>query len=141
MNYVWILLFIAFTMAEAFTPVTLVSIWFAVGSLAGLLASALKLSVPIQIAVFIIVSVVFLVVVNILYRKHRKVSVASIGTVVGRKALVVEPIDNVNGGKIYLDGSVWTAYTVMKGEFVEKDEHVRVVRTEGSKAYVKKINN
>lgn len=128
-------------MAEAFTPVTLVSIWFAVGSLAGLLASALKLSVPIQITVFIIVSVVFLVVVNILYRKHKKVSDASIGTVVGRKALVVEPIDSVNGGKIYLDGSVWTAYTVMKGEFVEKDEHVRVVRTEGSKAYVKKINN
>ena len=54
--YVWLVLLILFLMAEGAT-VALVSLWFAAGALAAIIAALLGASVGLQLALFLVVSV------------------------------------------------------------------------------------
>ena len=67
----WLVLMVLFLLVEAIT-VTLVSTWFAVGSLAALLLSLLGASVGLQVAMFVIVSAVLLTALRPLVRKYIK---------------------------------------------------------------------
>ena len=63
LNYftiMWAVLIVVFTVIEAAT-LGLTSIWFAVGSLAALIASAMGFSIVIQVVVFVIVATVLLI--------------------------------------------------------------------------------
>ena len=67
-SIVWLILLVAFIVAEAATA-TLVSIWFCAGAAAALLLSAFVPNVLAQTAVFLVVSLVCLVLMRPLVRK------------------------------------------------------------------------
>ena len=134
---VWLVLIVVFLMVEAST-VTLVSLWFAAGSLAALLLSLMKVSVGLQVAMFVIVSAVLLTALRPLVRKHikPKLTKTNVDAVVGSTGLVTVAIDNVSAvGQVKLGAMYWTARSV-SGEPIPQGTLVRVARIEGVKAFV-----
>ena len=62
--YIWLAIFVIAFLFEIATPSALVSFWFAVGALAAMAATALKLNETVQIIVFLLVSLVCLFAVR-----------------------------------------------------------------------------
>lgn len=137
--YIWLIAFVVFAAVEFATSMALVSIWFAVGSLAALVLSALDLPLWIQLVVFIIVSAILLVCTRPIAKKLAKNNVdTNLELNVGKTAEVLEDIDNTKAvGRVKLDGVHWSAVS-QTGEFIEKGLHVTVTKVDGSKLYVKK---
>ena len=128
---IWLILLIVFAGIEGITA-GLVSIWFCAGSLVALVATWLGASLPVQIGLFAIVSVVAMALVRPMARKwlHPKMEKTN--------AVVVEEIDNLNAsGQIKIGGAVWSARAEGE-EVIPPGTRVRVVRIEGVKAIVRK---
>lgn len=139
MLWIWIGLTVAFVIIEAAT-VQLVTIWFAVGSVAGLIAYALNLELWIQILIFAVASAVALAVTRPLVKKFTKgrKQPTNADRLIGREAIVTEPISNdLSKGAVKIGGLEWTARTV-DGSIAEKGERVTVLSIEGAKLLVKK---
>ena len=133
----WLIAMIFFLLAEAAT-VSVVSTWFALGSLAALLSALLRAPVWLQAALFVIVSAVCLTALRPLVRKHitPKITKTNVDAVIGSTGLVTVAIDNVSAqGQVKLGSMTWTARSV-SGETIPEGTPVRVVRIEGVKAFV-----
>lgn len=134
---VWLVLIPVFLLMEAST-VVLVSIWFALGSLAALLLSLLGASVGLQVAVFLIVSAILLTALRPLVRKYinPKLTKTNVDAVVGTTGLVTVAIDNVSAvGQVKLGAMYWTARSTA-GEAIPEGTLVRVDKIEGVKVFV-----
>ena len=139
MTIIWIAAMVIFGVVEAVT-VGLASIWFVVGSVAGLIAAICGGPVWLQIALFFVVSIVALVATRPLVTKLMKKDIkpTNADRVLGGSARVTERIDNdVPTGAVYIDGKTWSARS-STGEIIEPDAMVRVIRMEGVKLYVEK---
>lgn len=138
MIYVWLGLIVAFIAAEAAT-VSLVSIWFIGGAVAGLVSAILGAAVLLQIAVFLAVSAVLLALLRPIVKKYLHVNKTKLNAdrLIGKTALVTEPIDNLEEtGAIRMNGVLWTAKSV-GGDTIPAGTRVRIERIEGAKVYVK----
>ena len=137
---IWLGLMVLFLIIEASTVVT-VSIWFAAGALVALLASLLKLSIGIQVVLFILVSGVLLACLRPLVRKHftPKLTRTNVDAIIGSKGYVTAEIDNVcAAGQVKLNGMEWTARST-HGQIIPSGTLVRVDRIEGVKAFVSPV--
>ena len=116
---VWIGLCILFFAVEAAT-VNLVSIWFAIGALAGLVLSTFNTSTFTQLVGFTVVSMLCLIVTRPLVKKYitpKRVATNS-DLNIGKTACVICDIAPTTPGRVRLDGVDWTArsqYTLTKG--------------------------
>ena len=139
MLWLWIGLIVLFVVIEAAT-VQLVTIWFALGSIAGLIACAFKLELWTQILIFAVVSAIALAVTRPLvnkFTKGRKLP-TNADRYIGQEATVTEKISNeLSTGAVRIGGLVWTARTVDNSE-AEEGERVTVEAIEGAKLLVKK---
>lgn len=140
MSLFWLIAMILFGVLEAVT-VGLASIWFAVGALAGLMASAAAAPVAVQIAVFLGVSFITLLLVRPLAQRFvndRKVA-TNADRVIGLEAVVTEEIDNLKGrGQVNASGAVWTARS-QEDSPIAVGTHVSVLRIEGVKVIVSPV--
>ena len=137
----WLVLMVLFLMAEAST-VTLVSLWFAAGSLAAMLVSLLHGPFWLQGAVFAAVSAILLSALRPLVRKHitPKITKTNVDAVVGSTGLVTVAIDNLSAvGQVKLGGMYWTARSTT-GAPIPEGAQIRVDRIEGVKAFVSPVN-
>lgn len=137
MIWIWIVLTVAFAIAEAASP-QLISIWLMFGSLAALIASAFSLPLWIQLTLFVCVSVIMLAVSRPILKKYLKVRHVSTNAdrYIGQTAIVTDEIDNNAGrGQVTVEGTVWTARSET-GETFLKDEKVTVKAIEGVKLIV-----
>ena len=93
---IWFGLLILFGILEAVT-VSVVSIWFMAGSLAAILAALCGASLPVQIVLFLAVSVALLACLRPLVRKYvsPKITATNADRVIGKTAVVTESIDNI----------------------------------------------
>ena len=109
-SIVWLILLVAFIVADAATA-TLVSIWFCAGAAAALLLSAFVPNVLAQTAVFLVVSLVCLVLMRPLVRK--KDAKAAVPTNadrnVGQTAEVIAAVEPARPGRARLSGVDWAA--------------------------------
>ncbi len=137
-GYVWLGLMVIFIMFEAATT-ALLTIWFAVGSLAAAITSFITDNVFIQAVVFLVVSIITMLILRPIIGNIKKKSVpTNADTVIGKLAVVTEDINNIqNTGALYIDGKVWTARSET-GEIIPKDTPVTIIRIEGVKVIVKK---
>ena len=139
----WLILFVILIVIEIAT-LGLTTIWFAGGCLVAFILSLFHVSLPIQILVFLAVSVVLFiwtrpVAVRYFNKERTKTNVESI---VGKTALVVKTIDNVHFvGTVELDGMEWTARAAKEEEIFQKDEVVRIIDVQGVKVIVEKVKN
>ena len=134
---IWIAAVIIFGVAEALTA-GLVSIWFVLGAVAGLITAVLDGSIWLQVVLFFIVSIATLVATRPLVRKlSKKGQVATnADRVLGGTARVTETIDNtIPTGEVYIDGKTWTARS-QSGAVIAAETLVTVIRMEGVKLYV-----
>ena len=114
MIYIWAGLIIFFAVLEAAT-VQLVSIWFVIGSVAGLVASLFGAPIYLQVVIAVIVSVIALIITRPLVKKHitpNRVP-TNADRVIGKTGTVTEKIDNSSGGGLVkVEGQVWSARSV-----------------------------
>ena len=134
---IWIAAVIIFGVTEAVTA-GLVSIWFVLGAVAGLITAVLGGSIWLQVVLFFIVSIATLIATRPLVRKlSKKGQVATnADRVLGGTARVTETIDNtIPTGEVYIDGKTWTARS-QSGAVIAAETLVTVIRMEGVKLYV-----
>ncbi len=107
---IWIALTALFFIVEGAT-FNLISIWFALGSLAALIASAMDASTVVQLTVFTAVSFITLLLTRPLVRKitrQKKVATNSDRNI-GKTAKVLSDIFPDAPGRVRLDGVDWAA--------------------------------
>ncbi|MFF3256585.1 NfeD family protein [Actinacidiphila glaucinigra] len=111
---------------------------FAVGAVAAAIAAGLGLGITAQVLIFVIVSVAGIAVVRPLAnrsRAQRPELRSGIDALKGRQAVVLERVDG-HGGRIKLNGEVWSARALDTGRAFEPGESVDVVEIEGATAVV-----
>ena len=134
---VWLALLILFFIVEAST-VTVVSIWFAAGSLAALIASMLGAPTWLQTVLFFVVSVALLLALRPVTKKYftPRLTKTNVDSVIGSVGIVTAAIDNIQAvGTIKLGAMEWTARST-SGEQIPAGTRVKVDRIEGVKAFV-----
>ena len=139
MIYLWAAAVIVFMIIEIATT-QLVTLWFALGSLASLIACLMNAPVYVQIIIFVAVSAITLAATRPLVKKWTKTafSPTNADRCIGKTALVVEDIDNsAEKGAVKINGSVWSARSA-DGIKIRKDEQVTIKQIDGVKLIVNK---
>ena len=133
---VWLVLMVAFLVAEA-TTVQLICIWFAAGSLAALLIGLLGAELWLQILVFFTVSIVLFAMLWPLAKKrfNPKRVATNADALIGKTCLVTEDIDPLEGGRVKVGDVTWSARSE-NGEVIPVGTEVTVLRIEGVKVFV-----
>ena len=137
MTLIWIAAMVIFGVVEAIT-VGLTSIWFVVGSVAGLIAAICGGPIWLQLALFFVVSIVCLAATRPLVKKLSagRAVPTNADRVLGRTARVTETIDNDSAsGAVYVDGKTWTARSA-DGSVLPAGSRVEIRRMEGVKLIV-----
>ena len=105
----WIVALLIFLAVEAVSA-GLVSIWFAGGALAACIVALLKVKIWTQIAVFLIVSIVLILLTRPLQKKlAEKLQKTNVDALIGRTGTVAEEIPAGETGRVHLEGKLWTA--------------------------------
>lgn len=123
--------------AEAIT-VNLVTVWFALGTLAAFIAAAAGAKLWLQIVLFLVVTVVTLIFTKPLVKKHLngKLEATNADMVIGQTAVVTEDIDNLAAkGAVTCMGKVWTARS-LNDEKISTGDEVTVEKIQGVKLIV-----
>lgn len=133
----WFVIFLVLLLIELATT-NLVTIWFALGSLGAMITSFITSSVTIQIVVFIIISVVSLLITKKAVKKlrTRKIIPTNLDRVVGKTGVVTKDISTNVYGEVKVEGGTWTATSKEK---IKKDSQVKVLKIDGVKLVVEKI--
>lgn len=141
MIWIWVALLALFIIVEAATA-QLLTIWFAVGSLAALITTFITDNIIIQVIVFVVVSAIALAVTRPLVRKmtQAKKQPTNADMYIGKEAVVTEDINNLEAkGLVKVGGSVWTARTEVDNYTIPAGSHVTVIKIEGVKLIVRPI--
>ena len=137
---IWLILMVAFLLTEAAT-VAMVSLWFAAGSLAAMVASLLGAPIWLQVALFLAVAAVLLASLRPLVRKHftPRLSRTNVDAIVDSQGYVTSDIDNVAAtGTVKLGAMEWTARSAV-GSPIPRGTLVKVEKIEGVKAFVSPV--
>ncbi|MBR4085327.1 MAG: NfeD family protein [Lachnospiraceae bacterium] len=137
--WLWLALIVFFIIAEACT-VVLVSVWFAGGSLVGLVLAALHAPWWLQIIGALVVSGVLLYFTRPIAMKHFNKSrvKTNISTLEGKQAIVTETIDNLQAtGQVIVGGQEWSARNAADDEVIPEGTVVIIEKVSGVKLMVK----
>ena len=136
---IWLALIIVFLAMEAAT-VQLISTWFAAGALAAMIVSLIGGAVWLQIVVFLTVSIVLLVLLWPIARKHLKPKLVATNAdaLIGRVCTVTEEIDPVEGGRVKLGDVTWSARSVSDTQ-IPAGTLVKVMKIQGAKVFVEQV--
>ena len=136
--YIWIGGAIVFADLEA-TTAQLVSIWFVVGAVAAAITTIFTDNVFIQIAVFVAVSALALVLTRPISKKltaAKKVK-TNADSLIGKVGIVRTEINNtLSQGQITVNGQIWSAKTADDSVTVEVNKKVKVLEISGVKLVV-----
>ncbi|GAA2998119.1 NfeD family protein [Kitasatospora sp. NPDC058063] len=111
---------------------------FAVGALAAAVVAALGGGVVAETLTFVVVSVALVVFVRpIAYRQLQKGPQVKMGieALQGATAVVAETVDG-EGGRIKLNGEIWSARALHPGQVYQPGQQVDVVEIQGATALV-----
>lgn len=136
MTLLWFVSFIIFLFVELIT-VNLVTIWFALGSLASMITSFFTDSYVVQVIVFIVVSIVTLIITKPIVRKFKAFRTVPTNSdmVIGKSGIVTKKIENNKYGEIKVYGNTWTASSKKE---IDVGTKVKVLSIEGVKLIVEK---
>lgn len=140
MTAVWVVLMILFLVVEGVAP-GLVSIWFALGALAALIASALGAQFWLQALWFVVVSLAALILTRPLAKKYvnSRTQATNADMLIGQECVVKEDINALNGtGAVFVAGKTWTARCAEPEQTLEAGAVAVVEKIEGVKLIVRK---
>lgn len=137
MPFIWIGFAVLMAVCEAFTS-QLVSIWFVLGSVCAAITSIFTDLIPIQTAVFLVVTLVSLIVTRPLIKKwkmKRGVTVTNANRLIGKVGVVITDIEDVHKiGQVKVEGEIWSAKSECAP--IAKNSNVKVLAIEGVKLIV-----
>lgn len=133
----WLGLFLLAVIFEAAT-VDFVAIWFAVGSVPAFILAIVGAPVWLQIATFLIITIVLIAFTRPYMMKYFKTNQIKTNaqSVIGKTATVYEEILPNEIGAVKLRGQVWSAISDSK---IEVGTEVRILEIEGVKLIVEAI--
>ena len=142
---VWLILAAIFVAVEVLTPGFFL-LWFGVGALAAAILALLGVSsMPVQIIVFLTVSVALLVASRTIFERFLPLSSSAQGmktnveTIIGQVGTVVESSRGaLNEAAVKVYGSTWTAFPISGEKPLTEGETVAVERIEGNRIYVRR---
>ena len=135
----WLVVFVVLLIVEIAT-MGLTTVWFAGGALISFLAAYMGLGVVVQVALFLIVSILLLVLtrpiaIKFFNQERQKTNAESL---IGQKAVVKETIDTIQAtGRVEVNGMEWSAKTE-ESEIIEADTIVMIKGIQGVKLIVEK---
>ena len=140
MSTMWLILLIAFIVAEAATSFAMVSIWFCLGAIVAIIAARAGASFVWQFTLFVVVSVASLLLAKpFVKRINLRKEATNLDAIIGGVAMVTEAISNVDEkGWVKIDGKLWTARSI-DGSVIEEGTKVKVIKIQGVKLFVEKI--
>lgn len=108
--WIWLGLTVVLIVIEAITS-GLTTIWFAAGSFLMIFASLLKLPLPLQLILFVAVSLLLLIFTRPILKKKLAIKKTALNTdaLIGQKAIVTKDISELEKGVIKINGIEWTA--------------------------------
>ena len=134
----WGAVFIIMLIAE-FASMQLISIWFALGAAGAFIASMQDLPFPVQLTVFVVLSVVSLLVTRPLLSRLRvrQQPRTNADLNIGQSAVVIEEINPALGtGRARLGGVDWSAVSE-SGRIIPAESVVIVTQVDGAKLIVR----
>ena len=138
----WLIIMIVMIVIEAAAP-GLVSIWFALGALAALIASAMQAPIYLQVTLFVVVSIAALLLTRPLAQKYvnGRTQATNADMIIGRECLVREQVDNLSEtGAVSVGGKTWTARSTEESVIIPVGSKAIVEKIEGVKAIVRRID-
>lgn len=140
MKIFWLAAMLVFLAVEG-ASVSLVSVWFAAGALAALIAALLGGELWLQITLFVVVAGITLACLRPLVRKYinPRITRTNVDAIIGTEGYVTGDIDNLTAtGQVKLSGMEWTARST-SGEPIPAGTLVKVDKIEGVKAFVSAV--
>lgn len=136
----WLVAIVTFIAIEAATT-ALVSVWFAIGAAAAMLASFFTPSLGVQMAVFAVVSAVALALMLPALARQRKEHKPPVTNgsplTIGKQGVVLAAIEPGMPGRVRVDGLDWQARAEVS---VPQGAHIRVTDVDGAVLLVVPVN-
>lgn len=135
----WLAVGVVFLIVELLTT-ALVSIWFVPSAIITCLLSFVVDNLLIQIAIFVALSAVFMVVCRKIYNKHIKKPVDDVDQnekLIGKTAKVAEDTNGISG-RILVGDVYWKAVSE-NGDIIPKGETVKVKSVNGTTLVINKL--
>lgn len=135
----WIAVGIVFLLIEMLTT-ALVSIWFVPAAIITCILSLFIESLPLQVAIFVVLSAIFMVICRKLYNKHFKKKVDDVDqneNLIGKNVKVTEDTNGISGR--ILSGDIYWKAVSENGETIAKGETAVVERVNGTTLVIKKL--
>ncbi len=127
----WLVAAAVLAIIEALTQ-GLTSIWFAGGAVAAAVAAMVGGPLPVQVIVFLAVSVIMLAIMRPIVRNkfNNRVERTNVEALPGSEGIVEERVTHLEPGLVRADGKVWSAVCA-EGETIEKDTVVVIKSIKG----------
>ena len=135
----WLILALVLGIVEAVT-VQLVAIWLALGALVAIVPALLQAPMWVQVAVFLLASVLALIFTRPFVQKvlHVKRQRTNADSVIGTTGLVTETIDNDHEkGRVLAGGLSWAARSEYEDTVIPEGQKVEILRIAGVKLIVR----
>lgn len=115
MIIIWAVILVGTILVE-FETSDLVTIWFSVGAIAALIAAALNVPIVGQVAIFIVVSLVLLVLTRPMTKRFmdKEVVKTNADRMIGMHGVVITEIPFDGKGEIRVDSQIWRAFSTKK---------------------------
>lgn len=135
----WIVLAIVFIVIEIETC-SLITVWFGIGAVIAAIVAGFGAIFWLQMVVFLVVSIAVLLLLRPYMKKRTlKQVVVNADRNIGKTGTILTPATDKQMGQIRIGGQVWSYIAEGNQQFL-KDEQVVVLRIEGVKVIVDKID-
>jgi len=138
---IWLIVAGVFYVIEIMS-MQIVSIWFVAGAIGAAFAALFGANITVQLWIFFIASVLFLVVARPIAKAKFQVKKVSTNAdrVVGMYGIVTESVDNLAmTGRVTANGLSWTARTPIDSMRVAEGEKIKVLAIDGVKLIVEPV--
>ena len=138
-HWFWVVLVIIFALIEVFT-LGLTTVWFAIAALVMVFLSFLKISLPVQLLIFLLISALLLIFTRPIAIRKFKMGreKTNVDSLIGKHALVIKTIGEFDPGEVKVNGLIWTARSV-NNENIQEGTKCEILRVEGVQLIVKPL--
>lgn len=140
-QWLWVIILVGTLIVEVITFGNLVSVWFSIGALAAYFAYLMGLSFPVQLAVFIVVSILSLLAIRPLAANYFRGNIVATNAdrIIGQHTTLVKAVKSNEWGEVNVYGTVWSV-AELSNRPLDAGTVVEVVAIEGAKLIVKKVD-
>jgi membrane protein implicated in regulation of membrane protease activity len=140
-QWLWVIILVGTLIVEVVTFGNLISVWFSIGALAAYFAFLMGFSFPVQLTVFIVISILSLLAVRPLAANYFRGNIVATNAdrIIGQHTTLVKAVKSNEWGEVNVYGTVWSV-AELNNRMLDAGTIVEVVAIEGAKLIVKKVD-